>query len=349
VTLTHSENRVQKRSVDLSALDYATRLIHQVCCFAGPFDLLEEFRDQDLNGAVAQHDTAALFDRLMHDFSFRGISDQIAINYMARHGQATWRSVRKNLAKKPSCPKLQTYWAFHGCRYEKTSGTCAEPDHIASCPLPRHALRNGHVNQLAYSLYLFIRDVADGDLVGWIDERLSQANDEAGSDRLTPAGKALIEPLRNVYGISDKVLAMALSGILIGAAEVRQNWLQVGLQLIAVDTLVHNFLARTGILRRLKATHPYGHGCYQPGGCADIIHLVAERIDARQFNRSFPKIFPRFVQLAIWRYCSQQGLDICNGNRIDDRQRCQNRYCRLYRICDRPRGPSISPSIPQLE
>jgi hypothetical protein len=49
------------------------------------------------------------------------------------------------------------------------------------------------------------------------------------------------------------------------------------------------------------------------------------QIDARAFNPTYPAIFPRFVQLAIWRYCSQQGLDICNGNRLDDRQRCQNR------------------------
>src|SRR5690349_11924799 len=52
---------------------------------------------------------------------------------------------------------------------KKTSGTCAEPDHIGTCPLPTHRLRNGHLNQIAYSLYLFIRDVTDGDLVGWID------------------------------------------------------------------------------------------------------------------------------------------------------------------------------------
>jgi hypothetical protein len=91
---------------------------------------------------------------------------------------------------------------------------------------------------------------------------------------------ALIEPLRNVYGVADKVLAMALSGILIGAADVRPRWLEVGVHLIAVDTLVHNFLHRTGILSRFKAAHPYGSGCYRTGGCADIIRLVASQIDA---------------------------------------------------------------------
>ena len=254
--------QVQARSttkpIDLNtpALDHAIRLIHQVCCLAGSFDLLEDFRDQALCAAVDRRDSAALFDRLMHDFSFQGISDEIAANYMRRHGQATWHTVRKNLAKRPACPKLKTYWHFHGCRYEKTSRTCAEPDHIVTCPLPTHRLRNGHLNQIAYSLYLFIRDVADGDLVGWIDDRLDQANGQAAPDPLVQARNVLIEPLRNVYGVSDKVLAMALSGILIGAADARPRWLEVGVQLIAVDTLVHNFLHRTGILTPVQRRPP---------------------------------------------------------------------------------------------
>jgi hypothetical protein len=322
---------------DAAAVDYAVRLIHQVCCFAGSFDLIADFRDQALCAAVERHDTAALFDRLIYLFSFQGISDEIAINYMARHGQATWRSVRKNLARQPSCPKLKTYWVFHACRYEKTTHTCAEPDHIATCPLPSHRLRNGHLNQIAYSLFLFVRDIAGGDLVGWIDDQLERASNQVAPDQFARVRSALIEPLRNVYGISDKVLAMALSGILIGAADVRPKWAEVGLQLIAVDTLVHNFLHRTGILSRFRAAHAYGPNCYRPGGCADIIRLVAKAIDARQFNRAFPQLFPRFVQHGIWAYCSQQGFDICNGNRLDDRQRCQNRHCRLYSICDRIR------------
>jgi len=336
-TAGQGEARSTSVEIDTPALEHAVRLIHQVCCFAGSFELLDEFCDQGLCRAIQRHDTAALFDRLMYDFSFQGISEEIAVNYMRRHGQATWRSLRNNFAKRPACPKLKSYWHFHACRYEKTSGTCAEPDHITGCPLPTHRLRNGHLNQIAYSLYLFIRDVADGDLVGWIDHRLDQANESSGPDPLARVRVALIEPLRNVYGISDKVLAMALSGILIGAADVRPRWLEVGVHLIAVDTLVHNFLHRTGILARFKAAHPYGPGCYRLGGCAEIITRAAQQIDARAFNPAFPAIFPRFVQLAIWRYCSQQGFDICNGNRLDDRQRCQNRHCRLYSICDRIR------------
>ena len=247
-------------------------------------------------------------------------------------------AVRKNLARRPTCPKLKTYWRFYDCQYEKTNRTCTEPDHIATCPLPSHRLRNGHLNQLAYSLYLFIRDVADGDLVGWIDDRLDQANDPIASEGFRQVQNALIEPMRNIYGVSDKVLTIGLvRHSYRRSSTFARKWFEVGVQLIAVDTLVHNFLHRTGILHRFKSAHPYGPGCYRPGGCADIIRMVAKRINARQFNRTYPKVFPRFVQHAIWRYCSQQGLDICNGNQVDDRHQCQNRHCRLYRICDRIR------------
>jgi hypothetical protein len=144
---------------------------------------------------------------------------------------------------------------------------------------------------------------------------------------------ALIGPLKEVYGVSDKVLMMALSQLFLGASRHRRRWLEVGGSM--VDTLVHNFLHRTGILNRFRADHAYGLACYRPGGCAEIIETVAQQIDVRQFNRSFPPTFPRFVQYAIWRYCSQQGLDICNGNQIDDRKRCGNIQCSLYSTCDR--------------
>jgi hypothetical protein len=190
--LSTAPRRPKPTALDPESIDYAVHLVHQVCCFAGVFELLAEFRDPALAAAVDRHDTRVLFDRLMYSFSFQGISDEIAANYMAKHGQATWRSVGTGLAAQPTCPKLQTYWDFYDCRYQKTSGTCAEPDHIATCPLPTHRLRNGHLNQIAYSLCLFIRDIADGDLVGWIDYQVVCADELASSDRVN----ALVEPLR---------------------------------------------------------------------------------------------------------------------------------------------------------
>jgi hypothetical protein len=254
---------------------------------------------------------------------------------MEQHGYVRWHDINGKLARGASYPKLKSYWHFYGCGYQKLSRTCSEPDHIGRCPVPTHDLRNGHLNQTAYSLYLFIRDIADGDLIGWIDQRLQAASSPAGPDRLTRMRDAVIAPLREIYGVSDKVLAMALSSILLGAPKNLRLWREVGASLIAVDTLVHNFLHRTGILHRFGADHAYGAACYRRGGCAEIIEAVADRIDTRVFNPTFPAVFPRFVQHAIWRYCAQTGLGICNGNRVDDRKPCENVYCQIHSICDR--------------
>ena len=58
--------------------------------------------------------------------------------------------------------------------------------------------------------------------------------------------------------------------------------------------------------------------------------LEAEGVAAAVRDRNTPALFD-------WRYCSQQGLDICNGNKIDDRARCENKDCELYSNCDRIR------------
>jgi hypothetical protein len=345
VGTTRSRHRQTSRQKDpgnhnwQAAIDHAVRVIYRVCCLAGSASLIDNIRadlDADsVRAAMTKRDTAAVFDWLMSALSYQGISDQIAYDYMEQHGYVSWDDINQKLAQGASCPKIKSYWHFHGCRYQKVSGTCAEPDHIARCPLPTHDLRNGHLNQTAYSLYLFIRDIADGDLIGWIDQRLQAASSPAGPDRVARMRDAVIAPLREIYGVSDKVLAMALSSILLGAPKKLRLWREVGASMIAIDTLVHNFLHRTGILHRFGADHAYGAACYWQGGCADIIQAVAERIDARAFNAAFPAVFPRFVQHAIWRYCARSGLDVCNGNRIDDRKSCENGYCQIHSICDR--------------
>jgi hypothetical protein len=330
----HPENHNRQ-----TAMDHAVRVIYRVCCLAGSASLIDNIRaDLDADGvraAMRKRDTTAVFDWLIAALSYQGISDQVAYDYLEQHGYVQWEDINKKLAQGATCPKLKSYWHFHGCRYSKLRRTCTEPDHIGCCPLPTHDLRNGRLNQTAYSLYLFIRDIADGDLIGWIDQRLQAANSPAGPDRLARMRNALIAPLREIHGVSDKVLTMALSSILLGAPNRLRLWREVGASMIAIDTLVHNFLHRTGILHRFGADHAYGSACYRPGGCADIIETVAQRIDASAFNPAFPAVFPRFVQHAIWRYCAQTGLDICNGNRVDDRKACENVYCQIHSICDR--------------
>jgi hypothetical protein len=333
-------NHPRKSPQILSPIDHAVRVIHHFCCLAGPATLIEDLRKEHaaagIRSAIGRRDTARLFDCLMHALSFQGISDQVASDYMRRHGLVTWADIDRGLRSGCTCPKLKSYWHFHGCRFDKLSRTCAEPDHIDQCPLPTHDLRNGRLNQMAYSLFLFIRDIAAGDLTGWIDSRISDAG-QMDAPSHAAIRESLLDPLRHVYGLSDKVLSMALACLLIGAPKGRPHWVEVGASMIAIDTLVHNFLHRTGILRRFHAEHSYGVACYQPSGCADIIETVAGRIDAQAFNKRFPRTFPRFVQAAVWRYCAQRAFDVCNGNRIDDRKSCNNSYCQIRSICDRNR------------
>jgi hypothetical protein len=326
------------RERDIRAVD----LIRRVCGLAGSLTFLDDirtdFRNTGVGKAVANRSTRKIFDWMLTAFSYQGISDQVARGYIRDHGNITWSDIERALAENPSCPLLHTYWHFDGCRYDKGSFSCSEPDHLGTCPVPRHKLRNGRLNQTAYSFFLFIRDIAQNDLIGWIDERLEQPEVPSKFDLLNVAAERqerLIGPLRNVYGVSDKILTMTLSGLLIGASDNRPDWFETGKRMIAIDTLVHNFLHRTGILDDYGANHGYGVGCYSKGGCADIIQQVASQIDASAFNGQFPTVFPRFVQHAIWRFCAADGLGICNGNRIDDRAPCHNSYCQLFETCKR--------------
>ena len=118
---------------------------------------------------MRRRDTTVVFDWLIAALSYQGIADQIAYDYMEQHGHVRWDDMNQKLAGDASCcPKLRSYWHFHDCGYTKLRRTCAEPNHISRCPLPTHDLRNGRLNQTAYALYLFIRDIADGDLIGWM-------------------------------------------------------------------------------------------------------------------------------------------------------------------------------------
>jgi hypothetical protein len=115
----------------------------------------------------------------------------------------------------------------------------------------------------------------------------------------------------------------------------RKDWIKAGANVLVVDSLVHAWLRRTGILKAMNTEHLYGAGCYGPNGCAALLYRLARTVDARKFNPDYPRYFPRFVQYAIWTFCSADGLNICNGNQIDDTRRCKRRDCDLYQLCGR--------------
>ena len=104
-----------------------------------------------------------------------------------------------------------------------------------------------------------------------------------------------------------------------------------------VDTLVHNFLHRTGILQRLSADHPYGakrviSQAVVPAFSASSRPTLMRGSSTRLFRRhSRGSYRARSGGIAP----GENGLDICNGNRIDDDACCDNAHCQLFRRCDR--------------
>lgn len=286
--------------------------------------------------AVARHDFAPIFDWLLTLFQLQGISDAVAFSYAAKHRQVRWSDIEAALIDDPACHRLKSYWHFSGCRYQKSAYTCSEPHLLHCCPVPRLPLRNGHLNQVAFGLFLLIRDIAQGDFVRWIDDRLEQADPGEGHPhRATVLRESLLSPLTNIYGVGPKLWSMVLADMLLAGDPKRECWRAAGASFLAIDSLVHNMLHRTGVLSRFDAEHEIGPACYAPGGCANLIEGLAQRIDARAFNPAFPVVFPRFIQHSLWRFCAADGLDICNGNRIDDTAPCRNSYCPAFDCCDR--------------
>jgi hypothetical protein len=287
--------------------------------------------------AVARHDSAPIFEWLLTLFQLQGISDAVAFSYAEKHGTVRWADIEAALKTDPTCQRLRSYWHLTGCGYKKMARTCSEPHLLPTCPLPQHPLRNGRLNQAAFSLFFFIRDICGGDLVGWIDERLQQADPGADNPhRAAILRESLLSPLENIHGVGRKLWSMALADLLLAGDPNRERWTATSATFVAVDSLVHNFLHRTGVLHRFNALHEIGPACYAPSGCASLIEGLARRIDARAFIPTFRQPFqPRFIQHSIWRFCALSELDICNSNRIHDGAQCQRRFCPVFSDCDR--------------
>lgn len=314
-------------------LNYCKHIIERVCDVAGPRSLIKDVREDlrraGIPDAIRSNDDPILFTWFLRIFSLQGISDQAALSYLEHHDTPQLLDLYFEASQIADCPLLKSYWTFERCGYRKSASTCNQPRLLSTCPLPDHDLRNGRLNQTTFSLALFIRDIAKENLTNWL---LVQTKHVANGE--STIEEALIEPFAQVYGASDKVVRLAISDLLLGAGAF-EHGRKIGARIVVVDRLVHNFFERTGILDRLAAFHRAGEQCYQDNHCLDILYLLSTLIDARSYNRTYPSHFPRFVQKAIWNYCANGEFNICNGNEIDDRKRCENKYCSLYRGCDR--------------
>ncbi|MES0048589.1 hypothetical protein [Mesorhizobium sp. M0053] len=292
-------------------------------------------QSSDASAAIANSDTSFLYRSLIDGFSYQGIRDSHARAYIEKHGNAEWYGVTAALSREGRsseeelCPKLTDFDSYRGCRYRKATQTCANPDSLAKCPVPRLALRKGVLNEQAFSLYLFIRDVCRGDLVAFIDRLLDVTN--TGEDPVSAGREELLAAFTKVVGVSRKLAGMMLSQILLNAGPDRERWHAVGASVVVVDSLVHNFLHRTGIHAAYQADHLYGQRCYSAVGCEFILRDLAERMaDEPTLSSS-----PRALQHAVWRFCAADELSVCNGNNIRDTLPCELHWCPLRHHCKR--------------
>jgi len=91
-------------------------------------------------------------------------------------------------------------------------------------PCPGRTFANGRLNQTAYSLFLFVRDLATATWLAGSTTDWKARKVRPGPSWEAARQEALIGPLRNVYGVSDKILIDDLSTLLIGAREHRPVW-----------------------------------------------------------------------------------------------------------------------------
>ena len=290
-----------------------------------------------LKPILRERDTPSLYGWLMEVFSFQGISDAIAADYLARHGNAEWQEIDRRLRRRrPLCPKLSSFDAYRGCGFQKLKEQCNNPPPHRQLPGAAAPLAQGPA-QSARLLPLSVHPRPLRRRSGRFHRRPFRGSGDKPLELIRSAwpGTGSSRSLAQIYGVGPKLASMALASLLIAAGRSKPGWLALGRSFVVVDSLVHNFLHRTGILAAYGHSHAYGQACYGKAGCSVVLYKLAEAIDLKSIEPRAPAYNPRLLQYVIWQFCAQTGLDICNGNHIDDRQACQRTDCPIGRRCPR--------------
>jgi hypothetical protein len=294
-----------------------------------------------------QHKSIMLYQYLVEAFLLSGGGDQSNQGYYAKQNHKPTFNRVKRAVKAGQCPKLAGFETFKGCGYRKGTNKCNEPAFIKECPLPSFDMKRGALNHMAFSLYFFLRDVCKGDFYTFARGHFGQGQPCGGG--ITDLLQTFIEKVSTIANVGPKLAHMALSCLFLTACP-GWDYRHVGEQMIAVDSLVHTFLHRTGILASYRLDHAYGPRCHAQDGCLGVIQDLAQRIDCREFNPSLPAHFPRFIQYHIWAYCGQSGENICNLNKCKPGK--PNPACILHqkRLCAQlpPQRPTQQPGDPYL-
>jgi hypothetical protein len=302
------QNKTSKRSIEIvrQIIRAHQRLFDPV--FIEDRPEIQAILHQIMHGKP-QHKSIKLYQYLVKSFLLAGGGDQSNLAYYANQQYKPTFNRINRAVKTSQCPKLASFQTFKRCDYRKTTNNCAEPAFLKSCPLPRFNMKRGALNHMAFSLYFFLRDVCGRDFYAYVREHLGQ--DQLAAGAINERLHAFIGKVTTIANVGPKLAHMALSGLFLTPFP-GWDYRQVGLHMIAVDSLVHNFLHRTGILDSYKLRHAYGPRCHGQKGCMGVIEDLASHIDCREFNPTLPAHFPRFIQYHMWAYGAKDGENICN-------------------------------------
>ena len=202
--LSNPDRRRRRQSITLSGSC-------KCLCLAGAASLIDDIRAdlraEGIPTAIRRHDTATLFDWLISALSYQGISDQVATEYMnATVGPDG--PISRQGATNPTFPKLKSYWHFHGCRYDKISRTCSEPDHFDACPLPPISCATGGSTRWPTRYYCSF--ATSPTATWWLDRPTIQAAMTRPPQSARPTAEALDRTAPGGLWRLDKVLTMTV-------------------------------------------------------------------------------------------------------------------------------------------
>lgn len=259
--------------------------------------------------------------------NFQGMSDRAAVSWLSTNGLPDFSVLTERL-RHEACPHAASLEGITACGFVKRRNSCNNPSMLASCLVPHIPARKGQLTRLAVALAYWVEDWPERSLRGWVN-----AQSRAGAD--TFAGQAMVDDLKRLPGLSDKVASMIASDIAIGLSVRRPALLASGASIVVIDSLVHNLLMRTGAITSAGKPHAFGSGCYASGGCSDLIVRFSETVDARSYNSAWPRLAPRMLQHALWRFCAGNEFNVCNGNQIHAGRKCESECCPAARRCAR--------------
>lgn len=106
----------------LSLASNSMAVVRVVLALAPPQHYLSDIRQRHmatgLARAVAEHNTAAIYEWIVPQLALQGISDHAAYSFARGRLPVRLNDLTRDIAN-PRCPRLRSWWSYAGCGYRK--------------------------------------------------------------------------------------------------------------------------------------------------------------------------------------------------------------------------------------